>query len=216
MKTVVTSIITSVVTVIVTLLIVYTVWGDCPNKEGEIRGCKEYVKSDCGSKVASKMPDCKMDMEKLQSARTDFNTELSEEEISSINTIREKFGNVDHEKLCPEGMEKFREEHSGDIAVLTAIAENHKESLEKIYAGVHKSTPCPGETKTAEAVKDSGCPEMAACKEATEKCKGSAEKPVSEKKCEEAKAKCEKDIEKCKAECRNTFYIHFLLLDGEE
>lgn len=160
------------------------------------------------------MPDCKMDMEKLQSVRTDFNAELSDEEISSINTIREKFGDVDHEKLCPEGMEKFREQHRDDIAVLMAIADNHREPLEKIYAGAHKSTPCPGEPKTAEAVKDSGCPEMAACKEATEKCKGTAETPVSEKKCEQAMAKCEKDLEKCKLECRNTFYIHFLLLEG--
>jgi len=205
MKTVLTSIITSLITVIIALFVVHAIMGDgkCMfSGEEHEKECTEHVKKACGDKPGDAH---EMMMVKLGHIRAEFETTLSDEEKATITAIREKFEDVDHEKMCAEGKEKFMEQHKADIDALLAIAENHKEFLDGVFTKVHAEKKCE-KSGHGEVVKEHACPEAAKCKEATEKCKG-------EKKAPEAEAKCKEATEECKAECENTFKVHFLLME---
>ena len=211
MKTVLTSIITSIITVVIALFVVHAIWGEggymfCDdNHEKE---CKEEVKKECEKKCDSKQDAHHMMMEKLEPIRAEFDTQLSDEEKATIEAIREKFEDIEHDEMCEEGKKKFMEQYKDDFEALHAIAANHKEYLDGVFAKVHMTSKGhEGE------VKKDACPEVAKCKEATEKCKGEhtkaeAKAPEAEKKCKEAEAEC-------KAECENPFKIHFLLMDND-
>jgi hypothetical protein len=213
MKTVLTSIITSIITVVVALLVVNAIWGggECMYGDDEHeKACKEQVKKECEKKCESREDAHHMMMGKLQPIRAEFDTQLSDEERATIEAIREKFEDVDHEKMCEEGKKKFYEQHKADIEALLAIAGNHKEFLNGVHAKMHMSAKGhEGE------VEKPGCPEAAKCKEATEKCKGEHAEAKPEPK-EEAEKKCAKAEAECKAECENTFKIHFLLMDDHD
>lgn len=216
MKTVLTSIITSLITVIIALFVVHTIVGDggfmFSHDDDDKKECVEQKNECCDKKQHSEAEKHEMCMETLEPIRAEFETQLSDEEKATIEAIRAKFEDADHEDLCPEGMAKFQEQHKDDIAAVLAIADNHKEFFDEMFAKMHtKEAAAEGEV-----VKEDACPEAAKCKEATEKCKGEAKKV--EKKAEPRKAeanKCKESSEKCEQECFNTFKIHFLLLDTE-
>lgn len=215
MKTVLISIITSIITVIIALFIVHAVWGDggCMFSEEEHeKECTEQVKKACDKKDSHAH---EMMMEKLESIRADFDAQLTDDEKATIAAIRDKFEDVDHEKMCAEGMAKFQEQHKDDIAALVAIADNHKEYLDGVFAKMHADKKCAPADK-GEVVKESGCPEAAKCKEATEKCKGEQKAPEAEAKCKETEAKCKEAEAKCQAECESTFKVHFLLMEEHD
>ena len=208
MKTVLTSIITSLITVIVALFVVHAIWGDgeCVFSDNDHeKECTEHVKKECDKKDAHAHD---MMMKKLAYIRVEFDAKLSDEEKTTIAAIREKFENLDHEEMCPEGHEKFMEEHKADFDALQAIADNHKEFLDGLFTKVHDAKKCD-KSEQGEVVKEHACPEAAKCKEATEKWKG-------EKKTPEAEAKCKKATAECKAACEKTFKIHFLLMEAHE
>jgi hypothetical protein len=209
MKTVLTSIITSIITVVIALFVVYAITGDgeCMNShQDHEKECTEHVNKDCEKKCSSKKDSHYKMMKYLAPAREKFETMLSDEEKTTISAVREKFEDVDHEKMCEEGKKKFMEQHKDDFEALNAIAENHKEFLDEVHAKMHMTAKGhEGE------VKKEGCPEAKKCKEATEECKGEHKKakdPEAEKKCKEAEAKCNE-------ECLKNFKIHFILMDYE-
>ncbi len=210
MKTVLTSIITSLITVIIALFVVYAIVGDggcmlSHDDDDDKKECVEQKKECCDHKQHSEAEKHEMCMEKLEPVRADFDAQLSDEEKATIEAIRDKFEDADHEDLCPEGMAKFQEQHKDDIAAVLAIADNHKEFFDEMFAKMHtKEAAIEGEV-----VKEDACPEAAKCKEATEKCKGEMKEVKEEKKCAEAEAKCE-------MECQNTFKVHFILMEQDD
>ena len=220
MKTVLTSIITSIITVVIALFVVHAIWGDgeCMFSDNDDdKECTEQVKKGCCDKKQSNTAVThEMMMEKLAPVRAEFDGELTDEEKATIAGIREKFEDVDHENMCPEGMAKFQEQYKDDIAALTAIADNHKEFLDGLYAKMHGDKKCAQAAEEGEVVKTGGCPEAKACGEATEKCKGEQKTPEAEAKCKEAEAKCKEAEAKCQLACENTFKVHFLLLDEDD
>jgi len=213
MKTVLTIIITAIVTVIITILVVHAVAGegDCVINWGDDdhdKECTEEVKKGCCDKKEHSKADMhEMMMEKLEPIRAEFDAELSDDEKATIAAIREKLGDKDHTELCPEGEAKFMEEHKADIDVILAIADNHKEYLDGLFAKMHDDKDC-NHAEEGEVVKTSACPEAAKCKEATEKCKGEQKTPEAEAKCKETEAEC-------KEACASTFKVHFLLLEDD-
>jgi uncharacterized protein YxeA len=230
----------TLITVIITLLAVAlaifaynAVWGEgCILLNNEKECSQTMDKKDCSKteaccdKMKASGHQEKM-MAELRPLRAEFETELSEEEKEIIKT---KFEGVDHSKMCPDGQKKFMEQNKEDFAALDQIADNHSEYLDALYHKMHKEMgkDC-GENKSSakesdDAVKkvDSGCPEAAKCKEATEKCKGTEEKKKEcegekEEKKEECKDKVDKECKEankeCQEECMSTFKAHFLLLD---
>jgi len=220
MKTVLTIIITAIVTVIITILVVHAVSseGDCVFNWGDDdhdKECTEEVKKGCCDKKEHSGEEAhEMMMEKLEPIRAEFDAQLSDEEKATIAAIREKFGEKDHTELCAEGKAKFMEEHKGDIDALVAIADNHKEYFDGLFAKVHDEKDCK-HAEEGEVVKTSGCPEAAACKEATEKCKGEQKTPEAEAKCKDAEAACKKSEAECKEACASTFKVHFLLMEDD-
>jgi len=204
MKTVITSIITSIITVLIVLAIVHYFCDDdkCAHESDYKKACTEHVAKDHKHHEAHGM--C---MHKFEDIREGFDARLSDDEKATIEALREKFEDAHCEEMCPEGKKKFMEEHKADFAVLLAIADNHKEFFDGLYAKMHegcKEHHADGKDMKTEAHK---CPEAKTCREATEKCKGEPKKAES-KECKEAKEKCEE-------ECFNTFKIHFLLYDGD-
>lgn len=215
MKTVLTSIITSIITVIVALLVVYAIWGDDDCKfnddnDNYRKECAEKVKKDHNYRNEHAM--C---MEKFEDLREEFDAQLSQEEKETIEAISEKFEDAHCEEMCPEGKKKFMEEHKADFEALLAIADNHKEFFDGLYAEMHKE-----HEKTGVKAEDV-CPEAKTCREATEKCKGETkeiEKKADPEKTAPAQAeekKCKEAKEACEEACFDTFKIHFLLMDED-
>lgn len=208
MKTVLTSIITSLITVIIALFVVHTIVGDggcmlsCDDDDDK-KECVEHKKECCDKKHHDRAEKHAMCKETLEPIRAEFETALSDEEKATIAAIRENFGDDDHENLCPEGMEKYMKQHKDDITALVAIADNHKDFFDGVFAKMHE-----GEAKEDGEVKKEACPEAAKCKEATEKCKG-------EKKTAEVAEKSELAEGECKSECMSTFKVHFLLMEAK-
>lgn len=179
---------------------------------------KEEVKKSCCDKKEGDDHHAKM-METLKPLRAEFEAELSEDEKAVIAEIQTKFADVDHTEMCPEGKEKFMQEHKADFEALTAIADNHKAYFDAMIEKMHaeEGEGCKhleGEDKDkghdddgdVKATDPSKCPEAEKCKEATAKCKGEktaeAEKEYKEKaetKCKEAE-KCKDATAKCKGE----------------
>ncbi len=208
MKTVLTSIITSLITVIIALFVVHAIVGD--------GGCilshdNDDKKECCVKKDHDKAEKHAMCKETLEPIRTEFETTLSDEEKATIAAIRENFGDEDHENLCPEGMEKYMEQHKDDIIALVTIADNHKEFFEGVFAKMHEKE----HADEGEVVKEHACPEAAKYKEATEKCKGEKKTAEVAEKSEHAEDECKHAEEKCKSECMNTFKVHFLLMEAK-
>jgi hypothetical protein len=106
------------------------------------------------------------------------------------------------------------EEHKADIDALMAIADNHKAYFDGFFAKMHDNKDCK-HAEDGEVVKESGCPEAAKCKDASEKCKGEQKTPETEAKCKEAEAKCKKQEAECKEACASTFKVHFLLMGDD-
>ena len=218
MKTVLTSIITSIVTVIIVFFVIHAIWGggECIFSDDHEEECTEYVKKECDKKHHENASHShEMMMKHLVPLRAEFEEQLSDEEKAAIEAIQDKFedADIDHEKMCEEGVEKFQEQYKEDIAALLAIAGNHQKFFDDWSAKMHAKEKCEHAEGSAEAVKEAHkCPEAAKCKEATEKCKGEqAKTPEAKEKCEKAEAECKKECE----EKLNTFKIHFLLLDDE-
>ncbi|MDT8393525.1 MAG: hypothetical protein RQ761_06750 [Bacteroidales bacterium] len=221
----------TVITVIITLIaaaaivfIAYSIWGEgkCFTDDHE-EECTEVIKKGGCDKMNAEASHDKF-MEGLMPARTEFDSKLSEEDKMIIAGIREKFAGIDHTKMCPQGKDKFMEENKADFDALTAIANNHKEYLDGLYAkmharheetcshmGAHKAKA--SEETPSEEVMANKCPEISNCKEATEKCQGEKIAEAEKEKCEELEKKCAKATEECEKECMNTFKIHFLLMD---
>ncbi len=215
MKTVLTSIITSLITVIIALFVVHAIMGDggcmlSNDDDDDKKECVEQKKECCDKKDYDKAEKHEMCIETLEPIRAEFETTLSDEEKASIAAIRENFGDVEHEDLCPEGMEKYKEQHKDDIAALVAIADDHKEFFDGIFAKMHE-----GEADEDGEVKKEACPEAKNCKEASEKCKGEQKTAEVAEKSEHAEGECKHDEEKCKSECMSTFKVHFLLMEAK-
>lgn len=209
MKTVLTSIITSIITVVVALFVVQAITGHGHmfSDDDHEKECIEHIKKECEKKCSSKEDAHHMMMERLAPAREKFETMLTEDEKATITAVREKFADVDHEKMCEEGKEKFQEQHKEDFDALLAIAGNHKEFLDEVHNKMHMTTKGhDGE------VEKHACPEALKCKEATEKCKGEHKKVEGEQKDPEAEKKCKEAEAECKAECEKNFKIHFILM----
>lgn len=229
----------TLITVIITLIavallafIANSIWGNGScifTQEEEKKECVKEEKKACCDKKDSEDRHAKM-MESLKPARKAFEAELSEEEKVVISGIMEKFGDVDHSKMCPEGEEKFMQEYKEDFKALLLIAENHKAYFDELIAGMHKEGCCKhqdkkkaeagghhaagggteGEVKSGDISK---CPEASKCKDATAKCKGEKTE-AGEKECKEkADKECKEAKTKCEQKCLNTFKIHFLLLE---
>lgn len=224
MKTVLTSIITSIITVIIAMFIIHAVsgGGECifGNNDDDDKECIERERKDCDKEHHKKDADMHaMMMEKMKPMRIEFEEQLSDEEKASISDIRANFGDADHKDMRPEGKEKFMEEHKADFETLLAIAENHKEYFEGMFVKMHDTHHNKikeGEHHQGEDVDvkmGHKCPESEKCKEATIKCKGE-KTPEAEAKSKESEVKkCKEAEEKCEKECRNTFQVHFLLME---
>ncbi len=210
MKTVLTSIITSLITVIIALFVVHAILGDggCMLSHDDDDDEKECVEHKTAHDKAEKHAMC---METLEPIRAEFETTLSDEEKATITAIRENSGDDEHENLGPEGMEKYMEQHKDDITALVAIADNHKEFFDGVFAKMHDKE----HADDGEVVKEHACPEAAKCKEATEKCKGEKKTAEVAKKSEHAEEECKHAEEKCKSGCMNTFKVHFLLIEAK-
>jgi len=227
MKTVLTSVITSIVTVIIVFFVIHAIWGggECIFSDDHEEECTEHVKKDCDKKHHENASHShEMMMKHLVPLRAEFEEQLSDEEKAAIEAIQDKFedADIDHKKMCEEGVTKFQEEYKDDIAALLAIAGNHQKFFDDRCAKMRATEKCEHAEGSAEVVAEGSadvvkdahkCPEVAKCKEATEKCKGEeAKTPEAKEKCEKAEAECKKECE----EKLNTFKIHFLLLDEEE
>ncbi|RLD37253.1 MAG: hypothetical protein DRI83_04220, partial [Bacteroidetes bacterium] len=132
MKTVLTSIITSIVTVIIVFFVIHAIWGggECIFSDDHEEECTEYVKKDCDKKHHENASHShEMMMKHLVPLRAEFDEQLSDEEKAAIEAIQAKFedADLDHEKMCAEGLEKFQEQYKDDIAALLAIAGNHQQ-----------------------------------------------------------------------------------------
>lgn len=223
----------TVITVIITLIaaaaIVFIVYlirgeGNCFTDD-QAEEFTEVIKKGGCDKMNAEAGYDKL-MGGLMPARTEFDSKLSEEDKVIIAGIREKFAGIDHTKMCPHGKDKFMEENKADFNALTAIADNHKEYLDGLYAKMHArhEEGCShmgtdkakaSEETPSEEVLAARCPEISNCKEVTEKCKGEKTAEADKEKHEELERKCAKAIEECERECMNTFKIHFLLLGAE-
>lgn len=236
----------TLLTVIITLLVAaalifasHAIWGDgecifsndddkteCTQEEKEKCCDKEHAKKECTEKKDhGKLCDS------FKPIRAEFDAELSDEEKATIAETKAKFEDIDHEEMCPEGKEKFMEEHKADFKELLAIADNHKGYFDDLHKKMQEKheKECKHEEDGDEGEHDEGdghdddavakkgheCPEASKCKEATEKCKGEPEKEATKECKEKAEKECKEAKEECEKECMNTFLIHFLLLDFE-
>jgi|GEM_PF-6049426 len=234
-KTLLTIIITLAV-VVGAVLIFHAIYGEGEcifgDDDDKTECSKEEKEGCCDKKHAKKSHGMLCDS--FKPIRAEFDTQLSDDEKATIAGIKEKFAEIDHTEMCPEGKEKFMEEYKADFEALTAIADNHKEYFDEMLAKMHekKKEECKheegekedhGEAEEGEEHDDDGevkkkeeCPEAHKCKDATEKCKGEKTAEAEEKCTEEELKKCKEAEKKCEQECLNTFKIHFLLLDFDK
>jgi len=185
MKTVLTSVITSIVTVIIVFFVIHAIWGggECIFSDDHEEECTEHVKKDCDKKHHENASHShEMMMKHLVPLRAEFEEQLSDEEKAAIEAIQDKFedADIDHKKMCEEGVTKFQEEYKDDIAALLAIAGNHQKFFDDRCAKMRATEKCEHAEGSAEVVAEGSadvvkdahkCPEVAKCKEATEKCK---------------------------------------------
>ncbi len=103
--------------------------------EGEFKhhGCEHHGKPKCKMHGGNSF---KMMSEMLQPERAEFDKLLSDEEKAEISRIKEIFSDFDHNELNSTEIEN---KYSEEFASLKAIADNHNDEIEKIFADKHKN-----------------------------------------------------------------------------